>query len=99
MLTEPNPADASNTFFTSADTNKDGKLSQSEFMSACATGGVISRGMTGTGTTKPATPSKYLRLLGALLRTLQGLLHHSGPLRGSLLTGAGIKRRSYSRNF
>jgi hypothetical protein len=39
--------------FSTADANKDGKLSQSEFMTACGQGGVTSRGMTGTG--KPST--------------------------------------------
>jgi hypothetical protein len=41
--------------FTSADTDKDGKLSQTEFMTACNQGGVSSRGMTGSDT--PSTPS------------------------------------------
>jgi len=41
--------------FTSADTDKDGKLSQTEFMTACNQGGVTSRGMTGSGS--PSTPS------------------------------------------
>ena len=45
--------------FKSADTNQDSKLSQSEFMTACSNGGVISRGLTGTenqtGTTSPST--------------------------------------------
>lgn len=50
--------------FSSADTDKDGKLSRTEFMSACDKGlvrssaagtGTGTRGMTGNGTT-PATP-------------------------------------------
>ena len=41
--------------FTSADTDKDGKLSQTEFMTACNQGGVTSRGMTGSDT--PSSPS------------------------------------------
>ena len=36
--------------FTSADTDKNGKLSETEFMSACNQGGVTSRGMIGSGT-------------------------------------------------
>ena len=44
--------------FASADANKDGKLSQSEFMTACGNGGVASRGLTGTDSpSKPTTPS------------------------------------------
>jgi hypothetical protein len=41
--------------FNTADTDKDGKLSQTEFMTACNQGGVTSRGLTGSGT--PSTPS------------------------------------------
>jgi hypothetical protein len=52
--------------FSSADTDKDGKLSRTEFMSACDKGlvrssavgtGTGSRGMTGDGTT-PSTPAQ-----------------------------------------
>ena len=47
--------------FKSADTNNDGKLSQSEFSTACTKGDVISRGLTGTdtpsGSTAPKTPA------------------------------------------
>jgi hypothetical protein len=42
------------TNFTSADTDKGGKLSRTEFMTACNQGGVTSRGMTGSDT--PSTP-------------------------------------------
>ena len=42
--------------FTTADTDKDGKLSQTEFMTTCNQGGVTSRGLTGSGS--PSTPSK-----------------------------------------
>lgn len=41
--------------FATADVNKDGKLSQTEFMTTCNQGGVTSRGMTGND--KPSTPS------------------------------------------
>ena len=41
--------------FTTADVNKDGKLSRTEFMTTCNQGGVTSRGMTGND--KPSTPS------------------------------------------
>lgn len=44
------------TNFKAADVNNDGKLSQSEFTTTCANGGVISRGLTGTETT-PKAPS------------------------------------------
>jgi hypothetical protein len=47
--------------FAAADTNKDGKLSQSEFTSACSSGlvtGSGSRGMTGTDTPSGNTAPK-----------------------------------------
>lgn len=54
------------TDFTAADANSDGKLTQTEFRSACDKGlvtasaptGTGSRGMTGPGTDSPSTPPK-----------------------------------------
>jgi len=49
------------TNFNSADANKDGKLSQSEFMTACSSGlvtGTGSRGMTGTDPGSSSTTPK-----------------------------------------